>query len=522
MAERIPNPRTLASRLALLLCAALVIASALAADADARPQCGGRKATVVGGPGDNVIKVPKHGPQVIVAGAGNDRIIARRNKDRICAGPGSDLVLAGTGRDLVYGDAGDDYLDLGPGADKANGDGGGDTIIGGGGGDKVHGGDDSDYVLGGIQDDKVFGDGADDLVSGGQGIDALKGGGGNDWLRGDTNKDKYNGGEGSDTLSFATATPPGPFHLSGVIANLRTGRASGDDAGERIKEIENLVGSMFNDHLMGRGSGFVSGELGSDACSGFRSEDCVKRSARGPMVMVANGGSPDPGLVIMGGSGADNWTITGGGSSYRISGSGLQPGAGCSRVGSGEVSCSTSASLGYVLAWGDGGGDLIAVRGLPGRDLIKLDGGTGSDSLLGGNGSDLLYAGETGTDLLKGGGGDDALVGRPGGADRLFGGGGNDQMVSDSPCAGHLYSGGGGTADVAGFGHVQRRGVEARIGGTARLRGKRRCKPSRIRGNSEVLEGSRFADVLIASGGGDLLIGREGNDRCIGGRHKNC
>ena len=48
------------------------------------------------------------------------------------------------------------------------------------------------------------------------------------------------------------------------------------------------------------------------------------------------------------------------------------------------------------------------------------------------------------------------------------------------------------------------------------------CDPTRIRGNNEVLEGSRFPDVLIASGGGDLLIGREGNDRCVGGRHKRC
>jgi Ca2+-binding RTX toxin-like protein len=499
-----------------------MLASALAADADARPRCAGKKATIVGGPGDNVINVPKHGVQVIVGGGGDDKIVALRNKDRVCGGPGDDAIFAGTGRDLVYGGPGDDYLDLGPGGDKARGGADNDTIVGGGGGDKAHGGDGADRVLGEIQDDKVFGDDDDDLVSGGQGVDALEGGGGSDWLRGDTNKDRYNGGEGSDTLSFATATPPGPFHIDGVIANLSAGKASGDDRGERIKHVENLVGSMFDDRLVGRGTGFVRGELGSNSCSGFRSEACGSHSPDGPEAMITDGGSPDPGLVLMGGSEGDSWTISGGGSSYRISGSALQPGAGCSRVAAGEVVCSTSVPLGYVLAWGGRGGDLIKASGLPATALIKFDGGLGDDSLHGGSGSDLLWAGEGGEDLLEGGGGDDALVSRAGGADRLFGGNGNDQLVTDSPCAGHLYSGGHGHADVAGFGHVQRRGVDARIGGKGRFRGVKGCDASRIRGNNEVLEGSRFGDILIASGGGDLLIGRKGADRCVGGRHKSC
>ncbi len=477
---------------------------------------------MVGGPGDNVLKAPKHGVQVIVGGGGDDTIVAMRNKDFVCGGPGDDRILAGTGRDRVYGESGNDYLDLGPGGDKGKGGGGNDTIIGGAGGDKTHGGSGADRILGGIQDDKLFGDGDDDLISGGQGTDALKGGGGSDWLRGDTNIDKYNGGAGADTLSFATATPPGPRGLNGAIANLRRGRASGDDRGERIKGIENLVGSMFDDRLTGRGTGFVRGELGANSCSGFSSEDCHRKSPGSSVAMIADAGSPDPGLVVMGGSGQDNLTISGGGSSYRVAGSSLQPGAGCDQVSGGDVVCNTSRSLGYVLAWGDGGADRIAAGGLPSTVLVKFDGGGGDDQLHGGSGSDLLAAGESGADRLLGGGGDDALVSRGHGSDRLFGGGGNDQLVTDSPCAGHLFSGGSGKADVAGFGHVQHHGVEARIGGKGRLRRGGRCDPTRIRGDNEVLEGSRFADVLIASGGGDLLIGREGNDRCVGGRHKRC
>ena len=46
-----------------------VAAFALAAgEVAAKPGCGGHKATIVRGVGNDVINVPKHGPQVIVAG----------------------------------------------------------------------------------------------------------------------------------------------------------------------------------------------------------------------------------------------------------------------------------------------------------------------------------------------------------------------------------------------------------------------------------------------------------------------
>ena len=500
---------------------ALLLLGELAPEADARPRCGGKKATIVGGPGDNRIKVPKHGIQVIVGGGGNDTIIAMRNKDRVCGGKGNDRLLAGPGRDKTYGGPGNDYMELGLGGDKGRGGPGRDVILGGSGGENISGGGGVDRVLGGIQDDKVAGGGGDDVVGGGQGIDRLLGNGGTDWLRGDTNTDRYDGGPDSDTLSFATATPPGPFGRNGVVVNLRNGTASGDDANERIQGVENLVGSPFDDTLVGRGGGFVRGLLGNDSCSGFNSEDCDNQSPVSSFAMIADGNSADPGLIVMGGSSDASWTISGGNTDLRISGSSLSPGAFCRRSG-GDVTCSTSQPIGYVLAWGGGGGDSIRARGLPHPALIKFDGGPGDDALTGGKTDDLLYAGESGADLLRGGGGDDALVSRPGGSDRLFGGGGNDQLVTDSPCGGHRYSGGGGTADVAGFGHVQAHGVKARLGGRATLRRGGRCDATRIRGNLEVLEGSRFKDVLIAQGGNDLLIGREGGDRCVGGRHKNC
>ena len=516
-----PLRRCRARQAAAVLVAALCLPAGVSSDdADARPRCGGKKATIVGGPGDNLLRAPKRGRQVIVAGAGSDTIIAQRNRDRICAGPGDDVVFAGTGRDRVYGGGGRDYLDLGSDRDKARAGGDADTVVGGAGADRIRGGGGEDRIFGGIHDDKASGGGGRDLVSGGQGIDRLRGGGGDDWLRGDTNIDRYRGGAGSDVLSFATATPPGRRDLNGVVVNLRRGTASGDDAGERVKGVESVIGSMFNDRIVGRGRGFANGMMGVDHCRRFDTKLCGIHLPRKPIALVANAGSLDPGLVVIGGSGADEWTISGGGSDLRVSGSGLRLGSGCYLAG--LLGCSASHPFGYVLVFGGGGDDRISANGLPDGLLVKFDGGPGNDVLRGGSGGELLYAGEGGKDLLAGAGGDDALVGRGRGRDALFGEGGNDQLVSDNPCGGHLFSGGSGRADVAGFGHVHHRGVKARIGGGARLRGVRRCRRARIRGNNEVLEGSPLADVLVASGGHDLLIGRDGNDRCVGGRHRRC
>jgi len=500
--------------------AALALAAAPAAADAAR--CGGKKADIVGGPGDNVIKAPKKGPQVIYAGGGDDKIIAKRGKDVVCGGPGDDVISTGTGTDKAYGGAGDDYLHLGPGRDKAWGNGGIDTVVGAAGGDQVRGGSGQDRLFGGIQDDRLFGDADDDLLVGGHGIDRLRGGSGEDWIRGDSNRDRYFGDSGADTLSFASATPPGPHPTrGGVDLYLGPGWVRGDDSYERIFGIENIVGTFFKDRLYGAGGGSVDGAFGPDECGDFAVQDCDDQSTPGPMVFIANGNSPDPGLVLMGGGGGDNWSIQRSGSGYRIEGSNATPGDGCS-AGGGAIVCNAALPVGYVLAWGDEGGDSISIgNGFPESTLLKADGGPGNDTLRGSKSEDTLWAGESGSDVLIGAGGDDALVARAGGADRLFGGSGNDQLVTNDPCSAHLYSGGGGKADVAGFAHTDTRGIVARMGGRSKLRGAG-CPGTRIRGNNEVLEGTRFSDVLIASHRFDLLIGREGKDKCIGGRKRTC
>jgi Ca2+-binding RTX toxin-like protein len=496
--------------------ATLAVAACAAAPAAAdAAKCGGRKATIVGNGGDNVLKAPKKGVQVIVGGGGNDLIIAKRNKDVVCGGPGDDRIYTGTGRDRSFGGAGQDFIDEGPGSGRAAAGPGDDRVVGGAGGDRIRGGAGNDRLFGEIQDDKVFGESGDDLLVGGQGTDKLQGGAGDDWVRGDTNQDKFLGDAGNDTVSFATATPPGPHPTrDGVDVNLRAGVSYGDDSREgTIRGIENVIGSAFEDRLVGGGSGFVRGNGGGDSCVGFASAACGEPPSA-PVALIADRDGPDPGVMVIGGSGGENLTISETAGAVQIAGSAVNAGPGCTG-GGGEVVCARpGVEFGYILLWGGGGNDSLSVgAGIAVTTGVKGDGGPGDDFLSGGPAADVLFPGVSGSDRLAGGAGDDALAGRPGGGDLLIGGPGNDNLATDDACAGHVYDGGGGGADVAGFAQaVEGAGVNAKLGGTAVRRGANSCSPTRIQNDLEVLEGTRNADRLIGNGGIDLVIGREGAD----------
>ena len=84
--------------------------------ASAKPRCAGKKATVIGSKGRDVIRAPRRGPQVIVARGGRDRIITGSAHDTVCAGPGDDVVRTGGGKDRILTGGGDDFVDGPPGA----------------------------------------------------------------------------------------------------------------------------------------------------------------------------------------------------------------------------------------------------------------------------------------------------------------------------------------------------------------------------------------------------------------------
>jgi ELWxxDGT repeat protein len=163
------------------------------------------------------------------------------------------------------------------------------------------------------------------------------------------------------------------------------------------------------------------------------------------VIVVVRGGNGDDTLVgggsgdsLYGGAGADR--LAGGGSSDLLSGGGgndhLQGDAGKDRL--------------YGFAGDDtlhGGSGDDRLFGHDGRD--RLHGNSGNDALSGGAQGDWLY-GQGGNDQLNGDGGNDRLYGdHATGTDTLYGGAGNDLLVSRDSVADHLFGGRGADTSVA-------------------------------------------------------------------------
>jgi hypothetical protein len=99
------------------------------------PPCAGRKPTIVGSLGNDVLKGTP-GPDVILASIGDDRVDAGAGNDTVCGGKNKDRLSGGAGRDRLFGELGKDVLLGRSGRDVLKGLGGRDTCKGGRGRDK--------------------------------------------------------------------------------------------------------------------------------------------------------------------------------------------------------------------------------------------------------------------------------------------------------------------------------------------------------------------------------------------------
>jgi len=143
-------------------------------------------------------------------------------------------------------------------------------------------------------------------------------------------------------------------------------------------------------------------------------------------------------------------------------------------AGSGTITCTGNVSA-IEANLGAGNDELVIGQGVPHSIPSTLEGGTGSDKLVGGPANDVLYAGEdSDPDTLEGGGGNDVLYGvnifhpkKDSGAATMNGGPGSDLMIGGQPCDGDTFNGGPGANDSASFARVHNSGVavEATIGG---------------------------------------------------------
>ncbi|MEZ0170216.1 calcium-binding protein [Microvirga sp. TS319] len=367
-------------------------------------------------------------------------------RDTMYGRGGNDTMDGGDGNDLMWGDDDNDILYGGPGGDYVDGGNGDDQLDGGADGDFLTGWTGHDTLAGGLNNDQLYGCAGNDILIGGQGADTLYGG-----------LDATDGAEGMDTVSYATSA-------SGVFVNLAEGRGlNGDAEGDRIYGVENLVGSVFGDYLVGQD---VANRWGTFF-------DASYYLNKNPDLLAAFGAGNVAAAT------AHWWDL-----------------------GHTEARRYAIFVTGSQIDAGDG--DDIVYGG--GQDDYLLA-GAGADNVSGQFGNDWIY-GETGNDRLEGGVGDDRLYGGDdedtliggSGADYLHGGIGFDSVSYAQAQAGVIVNlATGGTAgEAAGDTYVDIEQVE----GTA---------------YADTLVGNGMGNELVGGAGGDGLYGDRGNDSLEGG-----
>ena len=309
------------------------------------------------------------------------------------------------GNDVLEGGPGADVLDGGNGFDKATyissaagvladiaftgantGDAAGDTFIsienleGTPFDDSLRGNDGANTIIASGGNDEVFGRGGDDRLLGNAGDDILIGG---------TGADRLEGGPGQDEARYHQAASGLKIDLASAHVN------TGEAAGDTYTEIENLLGSNFDDTL--------SGDNFANVLSGYGGNDVI--NGRGGADQL-NGGDGDDNLI--GGTGVDHYN---GGNGidrvqYQDSANGLRVDLLNPGTNTGEAAGET-----YILIE-----DIVSSSG---NDSLfgnaagnKLYGFDGNDRVFGRAGNDILFGG-AGNDIVNGGAGDDILVGGP-------------------------------------------------------------------------------------------------------------
>ncbi len=464
----------------------------------------------------------------VTGGAGNDSILG---------GGVADTLSGGTGNDTLAGGAGNDLINVGAAltaADKVDGGTGSDTVLFNG---NYSGGvtftattvtnvetfafaAGNDYTLtlnnatnsaGLTIDGSKLGAGdnlsidakaetasAFDFI-GGAGADSFLGGAGKDTFVGGAGNDSYDGGTGVDLVTYASSLAGVTVDLSGNVPN-----AGGDAAGDKLFNIENVIGSTLNDVIGGdKNANVILGGSGDDALGGGAGGNDTISGEDGDDT-IAMFGALTAADKLDGGDGLDILELNG---DYKA---GLVFGA---TTAVNFEAIIVDAGFNYNLTLNDatnGDGLFVDATALVGTTLklnaaaekssfLDATGGTGNDTIIGGGGADTLDGG-AGNDSLSGGAGLNLLHGGAG-ADTLVGGAGVD------------------TADYSGSAAVTiDMNLVTQVGG-GDAAGDRLSGIENIAGSAgnDKITGNSANNYLDGAGGADTLIGGAGNDSLEGG-----
>lgn len=169
---------------------------------------------------------------------------------------------------------------------------------------------DPDETLDGTPgDDSLNGAEGNDTLNGLGGDDTLEGGEGDDLLAGGAGADHMDGGTGIDTADYSTATSGSGIRLD-VFNPDGTARAGimnwGYAGGDDLLNIENIIGSPFNDTMVGtHGDNTFHGGDGNDVFWANNGNDTVYGEAGNDIFKASNGDDLYDG-------GAGNDTLEGG------------------------------------------------------------------------------------------------------------------------------------------------------------------------------------------------------------------
>jgi Ca2+-binding RTX toxin-like protein len=349
-----------------------------------------------------------------------ENLVGSKFDDSLSGDKLNNLLIGGGGKDKLFGDGGDDTLEGGEGADALDGGVGNDTArytdsnrgvtidlaAGTGLGGTAEGDTlkSIENVTGSAHDDVLIGDDRTNILEGGQGNDTLAGGGG---------IDRLDGGAGVDTATYANSAYGvavdlevtglvdddgwAVFDVNGDHALTNADDLTGDgtlgfeEIADVLVDVENVIGSAFNDTLEGNGAdNTFEGRGGEDEMHGAQGNDTL---LGGDGADDLNGDEGDD--VLEGGAGHD--VIDGGDGVDTLSYANSNAGVGIF----------LDAGQGFGgHAQGDTWENVENVTGSAYGDVIVGNGG--DNEIVGGDGDDVLRGG-SGVDLIWGGAGNDTF-----------------------------------------------------------------------------------------------------------------
>lgn len=305
--------------------------------------------------------------------------------------------------------------------------GGNDTVLSGDGDDEVHAGDGDDSVFGGAGDDELMGEGGNDTLRGGDGNDTVLGGDGDDHLESDSGA-----GDLIDAVTFAgVPVDPDPNDDRDFV----DGGAGNDTIVNTGDDADTVWG--------GTGDDVIDSGIDDDSVLGGDGNDMIEAGQGADFV---DGGAGDDTII----AGNDLFSDYVGDDPNLPNPLLIDPATGAPALSDPNTEDNRDTVLG-----GDGndiiftGDDADSISGGAGNDTINagidddyVEGNDGDDSIIGSHGSDTIRGG-AGDDTIWGGFGTDPIPGTTGeepdatdpvpenGKDDISGGAGNDLIYGE-------------------------------------------------------------------------------------------